>query len=284
MGDLRRRDFCAAGTLLTSLASVVAGQNGSTETEASRSLFDGLSLKGWKALPRKPGDTNTGRWTVEDGAIIGGQEPAGSGLGAYLVSEDAFYNFELELEARPDWPIDTGIYVRTVPAGNIGIQVLLDHRPLGGIAGYFGNGLGSFHAMEYGFIAEPGKDANELKPERLIAVRPAEPTKHVPLEFAATAQVFLRAWKLNDWNRFRIRCAGELPRLTTWINGEKISEFDTAKLQPPDFDPPTIGRMIGKPGHIAFEVHNNDPFLGKLRWWPGSVCRWRNIRVRSLPG
>jgi hypothetical protein len=88
---------------------------------------------------------------------------------------------------------------------------------------------------------------------------------------------------MNDWNQFRIRCVGELPRLTTWINGEKISEFDAAKLGPPDFDTQAITKEVGKPGHIAFEVHNNDAFLGKLRWWPGAVCRWRNIQVRDLP-
>lgn len=119
--------------------------------------------------------------------------------------------------------------------------------------------------------------------ERLIPVRPAEPTKHVPLDFAASAQMFLKAWKMNDWNQFRIQCVGEMPHLTTWINGEKISEFDVAKVQPPDFDPKAIASLIGKPGHISFEVHNNDAFLGKLRWWPGAVCRWRNIAIKTLP-
>lgn len=157
---MRRRDFCAAGALLTGLAPTAGGHEPENNA-AFRAIFDGVSLNGWKAYPRKPGDLNTGKWTVEDGVISGGQDPVGSGLGAYLVSEEAFYNFELQLEARPDWPIDTGIYLRTVPTGNIGIQVLLDHRPLGGIGGYFGNGLGSFHAMEYGFIGEPDKDCKE---------------------------------------------------------------------------------------------------------------------------
>ncbi len=279
---MRRREFCATAALLSSVAP--ADSQESPNNEGFRPIFDGSSLKGWKAYPRKPGDSNTGRWTVENGVISGGQDPPGSGMGAYLVSEEAFFNFELQLEARPDWPIDTGIYVRTVPGGNIGIQVLLDHRPLGGIAGYFGNGLGSFHAMEYGFIGEPGKDGNECRPERLIPVRPAEPTKHVPLEFAAPAATFLRAWKLNDWNHFRIRCVGAMPRLTTWINGEKISEFDVSKVQAPDFDPKAIAAVVGKPGHISFEVHNNDAFLGKLRWWPGAVSRWRNITIKNLAG
>jgi Domain of Unknown Function (DUF1080) len=279
---LRRRDLCAAAILSARLTPAFGVQESDPSAGDFRPIFDGVSLTGWKPQPRKPGDANTGKWMVENGAILGGQDPVGSGMGAYLVSEEAFFNFELQLEARPDWPIDTGIYVRTVPAGNIGIQVLLDYRPLGGIGGYFGNGLGSFHAMEYGFIAEPGKDGNELRPERLIPVRPAEPTKHVPLEFSASPQVFLRAWKMNDWNQFRIRCVGELPRLTTWINGEKISDFEVAKVQPPDFDPQAIAKLVGKPGHIAFEVHNNDAFLGKLRWWPGALSRWRNIQIRNV--
>lgn len=279
--SMRRRDFCATAALLSSLTPAAAQE--SFGNEDFRPLFDGSSLKGWKAYPRRPGDSNTGRWTVENGFISGGQHPPGSGMGAYLVSDEAFLNFELQLEARPDWPIDTGIYIRTSVGGNIGIQVLLDHRPVGGIAGYFGNGLGSFHAMEYGFIGEPESDCKECHVSRLIPVRPAEPTKHVPLEFSAPAATFLRVWKLNDWNHFRIRCVGDLPRLSTWINGEKISEFDVGRVQAPDFDPKAIAAAVGKPGRISFEVHNNDAFLGRLRWWPGAVCRWRNIAVKILP-
>ena len=64
-----------------------------------RSLFDGRTLNGWTAHARIPvpnypgaefrwqlkGDAlvqakkNVGRWTIEDGAIVGGQEPPGSG-------------------------------------------------------------------------------------------------------------------------------------------------------------------------------------------------------------
>ena len=58
------------------------------------------------------GRGHTGRWSVKDGVLEGGQDPPGSGRGAYLLSDDTFGDFELELEARPDWPIDTGIMVR----------------------------------------------------------------------------------------------------------------------------------------------------------------------------
>src|SRR5260370_655546 len=270
-----RRELLLGGVLLAGVAR---------SGDGFRRLFDGVSLRGWKRQPRSLAEPRLGRWTVEDGVIVGGQDPPGSGVGSYLVTEETFGDFELQIEARPDWPADTGILVRTVPQGNIGFQVLLDHRPHGGIGGYYGNRLGQFHAWAYGFTAEKDKDGRLV---RLIPEKPSEPNDNnrpAPLDFAAPAEVFLRVWKVNDWNQFRIRCAGELPRLTTWINGEKISELDTAKLSAPGWDPQAVLKKIGRTGHIALEVHSNGPpdKLGKDRWAPGAVCRWRNISVKSL--
>jgi len=248
------------------------------------SLFDGVSLKGWHPHPRALAQPSLGHWVVEDGAIIGGQDPPGSGIGSYLVTDDTFADFELQIEARPDWPADTGVLVRTNAQGNIGFQILIDHRPRGGIGGFYGNGLGNFHAWAYSFTAE--KDANG-KPVRLIPGPPQEPSKGnttVPLDYAAPVETFLRVWNVGDWNQFRIRSVGELPHLTTWINGEKIAELDTAKMQAPKWDPQDALQKIGRSGHIALEVHSNGPQdpLGKDRWAPGAVCRWRNIAIKVV--
>ena len=36
-------------------------------------------------------------------------------------------------------------------------------------------------------------------------------------------------WRKDDWNAFRVRMEGEAPRITVWLNGAKITEFqDTA--------------------------------------------------------
>ena len=271
---MRRRDLCLGGLLSLSRA----------RAEGFRPLFDGVSLKGWTRQPRSLTQPSLGRWTVEDGVIVGGQDPPGSGVGSYLVSDETFGDFELQIEARPDWPADTGILVRTVPQGNVGYQVLLDHRPHGGIGGYFGNGLGGFHAWNYGFTAEKGADGRLI---RLIPELPNEPSMGnttVPLDFAAPAETFLRVWKVGGWNQFRIRAVGALPRLTTWINGEKIAELDTAKMHVPKFDPKAVQAQLGTAGHIALEVHSNGPNdkLGKDRWAPGAVCRWRRIAVKTL--
>jgi 3-keto-disaccharide hydrolase len=281
---MRRRDLCLAGFLSACGARITQGQEAARKPDGFRPLFDGVSLRGWTRKERELARPSLGRWTVEDGVIIGGQDPPGSGLGSYLVTDQSFGDFELQIEARPDWPADTGILLRTVPQGNVGFQVLLDHRPHGGIGGYYGNGLGGFHAWDYGFTAEKDKDGRLL---RLIPEKPNEPAAAnytVPLDFAAPAEVFLRIWKVGDWNHFRIRCAGALPRLTTWINGEKISELDTAAIKAPKYDPKAVLEKLGRAGHIALEVHSNGPTdkLGKDRWAPGAVCRWRNISVRTL--
>ena len=280
----RRLLLSAGGLLLAGLGSGARAQSPPPANGGFRSLFDGVSLRGWKRQPRSLAQPSLGRWTVEDGVLIGGQDPPGSGVGSYLVTEETFSDFELQIEARPDWPADTGILVRTVPQGNVGFQVLLDHRPHGGIGGYYGNGLDGIHAYAYGFTGEKDKDGRLV---RLIPEKPSEPSaaNHpVPLDFAAPAETFLRIWKVDGWNHFRIRSIGEMPRLTTWINGEKMSELDTARVRAPGWDPREVLGKIGRAGHIALEVHSNGArdWLGKDRWAPGAVCRWRNISIRTL--
>jgi hypothetical protein len=279
--SLRRRDLLGAGAALLTAARAQTRKN----KDGFRPLFDGVSLKGWKRSPRSLQQPSLGQWTVENGVITGGQDPPGSGIGSYLVSEETFADFELQIEARPDWPADTGVLVRTNAQGNVGFQILIDHRPHGGIGGFYGNGLAAFHAWAYSFTGE--KDANG-RLVKLIPGPPAEPSRNnttVPLDFAAPVETFLRVWKVGDWNLFRIRSVGAVPHLTTWINGEKIAELDTAKMQAKGWDPSTLVEKLGRAGHIALEVHSNganDP-LGKDRWAPGAVCRWRNISIKELP-
>jgi hypothetical protein len=298
-----RRQFLRASSALVISGLVPSARGGEKPPDGFRSLFDGKTLTGWHPMPRPQGgnalkakksdDPNSfyerslksrGRWTVQDGVIVGEQDPPGSGLGGYLVSDEAFGDFELLIEARPDWPVDTGVLVRTAAAGNVGFQVLIDHRPHGGIGGFYGNGLWNFHAWAYGFTGEKGEDGRLT---RLAPEKPNEPNRTnitVPLDFAAPAETFLKAWKLNEWNQLRIRSVGELPRLTTWINGEKIAELDTAKIEASGYDAQAVLQRIGRSGHIALEVHSNGPTdpLGKDRWAPGAVCRWRSIYIKPL--
>jgi hypothetical protein len=276
--------------------------------QGSRSLFDGRTLKGWHAVPRatpeqwaryqrlKAGNVEalpkdealklvmgqSGRWTVEDGALVGGQDQPGSGRGAYLVSDEKFADFELELEANPDWPIDTGVMVRCQDIGSVGFQVLVDHRPNGCIGGFFGNGIGAFRAFPFILDADTtGPPEGPWKPTRFRAGAKPDGVV-VPPQYSAPLEDVIRAWRPGQWNRLRIRCLGELPVLTTWINDVKIAELDSGRYEAPGYDPKDVAAKLGRAGHIGFEVHSNDPKIGKERWWPGAVCRWRNIQIKVL--
>lgn len=247
-----------------------------------RPLFDGHSLAGWKPQPRELKDPSLGLWAVQNGMIVGAQ--AKPRVGAYLTTEETFADFELEIESWTDFPTDTGVLVRANRQGNLGFQVCVDYRPHGALNGYYGNGIGGFHACNYCFIPKLNARGELIG---LVPERPSEPldsTHLVTLDYAPSAAAFLRAWHLRGWNRYRIRSAGAVPHLTTWINGVKVAELDTAKVVSPGWDPAKVDALVGRAGHIALEVHSNGAkdWLGNDRWEPGAVCRWRNIFIKPL--
>lgn len=275
-----------------------------------RPLFDGTSLAGWHAIPRVYGAVHPGgprlsevfaergvtppvepekhaaAWHVDaDGTLVGAQ--ATPGYGGYLLSDEAFGSFDLALEMRPDWPADTGVMIRRRADDWAGFQVLVDHRPSGGIGGFFGNGLASFSAVPFAIDAVLDTDGRPIglrADDPATSVEPVTAEKIGRLDYAAGVDEFLAAWRWDDWNELRIRCAGgALPVITTWINGVRIAALDTARLDSPDYDPAAVAAHLGERGRIALEVHDNDEVFGDARWGPGAVCRWRRIRVRELP-
>lgn len=270
-------------------------------------LFDGETLAGWRVIPRVYGAVYPGGpdlseffalrrvtpppdperhppiWQVVDGALVGTQGTPG--YGGYLITDAAFGDFDLAIELRPDWPADTGIMLRRRPDDWAGFQVLVDHRPSGGIGGFFGNGLASFSALPFAV------DAIVDDSGRPIGLRPDDPATSVErvteekisrLAYAADVQDFLQVWRWGEWNELRVRCVGgALPTITTWINGVKIAALDTAHLDSPDYDAAAVARHLGARGHIALEVHDNDDMFGEARWGRGAACRWRNVRIRE---
>ncbi|ACL38249.1 protein of unknown function DUF1080 [Pseudarthrobacter chlorophenolicus A6] len=272
-------------------------------------LFDGSTLAGWYSVPRVYGTEYPGgplllerfealgltppvdpekhpaRWFAEDGVLVGEQDTPGSGYGGYLVTERAYGDFELVLEMRPDWPADTGVMLRRRPDSWEGFQVLVDHRPSGGIGGFFGNGLASFSAVPFAVdvaLDADGRPAGLVADDLATSVEPVTEEKRARLTYAADVGDFLKAWRWDGWNELRIRCVGALPVITTWINGIKIAELDTASLDSPNYNPSDVLEVLGTRGHIALEVHDNDSMFGEARWGKGAQCRWRNIRIREL--
>ncbi|MDR1799359.1 MAG: DUF1080 domain-containing protein [Bifidobacteriaceae bacterium] len=269
-----------------------------------REIFNGRDLTGWRPIPRIPAPmwpggpyhqdvypgymekcaTTSGRWEVIDGAIVGGQEPPGCGLGGYLLSEEVFGDFELTYDIKPDWPADTGVLVRATEMGTQGLQILCDHRQSGGIGGFYGNGTGSFHALAFNIDAVRDADGRPvgLKIESPQETRePVTDAKKALLSYAAQPEEFLAAWRWGDWNTFKVRCVGKYPVLTSWVNGVKLYQLDTGAMDWPTYDRDAVATLLGRAGHIALEVHDNDPGLGAGRWGPGAVVRWRHLAVRE---
>jgi len=272
------------------------------------SLFDGRTLAGWSAIPRVYGDWSPGGpavtdlmaqygvrtppdpeahpavWRVEDGAIVGRQ--AKLGYGGYLMSDETFGDFELVLEMRPDWPADTGVMIRRRRDSWAGFQVLVDHRPSGGIGGFYGNGLAGFSAVPFAVDAvldEAGRAVGLKADDPATSVEPVTPDKIAHLSHAATVEDFLAVWRWGEWNELRVLCVGgALPVITTWVNGLRVAQIDTARLQSPGYDPVAVADQLGERGHIAFEVHDHDTHFGEARWGRAAACRWRNIRIREV--
>lgn len=280
------------------------GSNGFTP------LFNGVDLAGWFTTPRSyeqiwpggpsiheaypgvfPLDYNERAaehpavWTVEDGAIVGRQDTPGSGWGGYLVSERKYADFELVFEANPDWPADTGIMLRKRARSFHGIQVLLDHRQSGSIGGFYGNGISGFHAVPFALDVvrdESGGPVGLREDDPATSIEPFNQGKRDMLTYAAGVDEFLAAWRFLDWNEIRIRVMGAKPQIDVWINGVRIASIDMATLVAPNYNSDVIADFLGREGHIAFEVHDNDAMLKEGRWGRDAACRWRNVRVREL--
>jgi hypothetical protein len=221
---------------------------------------------------------------VADGTIVGGQQV--TGYGGYLLSDDEFSDFELSFEICPDWPADTGVVLRATERGSQGYQLLIDHRKSGAIGGFYGNGIGAFHASAFNLDVvcdDQGQQTGLRIEDAATTLEPVSPEQKAQLSYAIDPEEFLKIWHFGSWNHFRVRCVGELPRLTSWINGVKAYELDTATMDFPDWHPQAVLGLIGNKGHIALEVHDNEwPGMGPARWAPGAVSRWRNIEINEL--
>jgi len=224
-------------------------------------------------------------WTVVDGAIEGRQDPRKPGFGGYLVTDGTYADFELLLEMKPDWPADTGVMLRRSGDSWAGYQVLVDHRESGSIGGFFGHGIAPFHAVPFALNVnrdESGEPIGLTEDDPATSIEPFTEDKRNLLVEAGSAADFLAAWKWGEWNELRVRTIGAKPRISTWVNGVLVATIDSATLEFPNYNADAALDLLGTRGHIALEVHDNDPVVRDKRWAVSSACRWRNIRIREL--
>ena len=279
---INRRQFLAgvvgvglgavSGNVVLGKAKVRRSEEGFTP------LFNGQDLKGWHTNTPKIAHGRGGHWQVEQGVLTGEQDPPGSGNGGILLTDQDYGDFELRLELAPDWGIDSGVFLRTNAQGEC-FQVYVDYREQGNV-GWISTetptGAKRMIIRPFNIFAERNAQGVltgiSTKPDpRPIAWKPDY------LVYSATAEQWLSVWKVGQWNALRVRCVGAYPRITTWINGTKMAEFDGTTCPQPDYNKEDLLRKLGPKGPIGLQVHGGDKM-----WTTGAKCRWRNIRIKPL--
>ena len=182
-------------------------------------LFDGKTTKGW--TPR----SETSVFGVNNGELHLDSEK-----NCWVTSDLKMSDFEAEIEVLTPADATTsgfnsGFAFRCVGETGKpkGYQVEIDGKVPGNTGGVYGIGLGGW----------------------------LYPAKEEKAEFAKTIDGVV---KDGGWNHFRVVCQG--PKITTYVNGKKISELENSK---------------SLSGYFGIQHH------GK-----GGVVRFRNIRVRKL--
>jgi hypothetical protein len=242
------------------------------DAEGWITLFDGKTLNGWHKNPEKIGHGTGGLWTVEEGGVLAGeQDPPGSGNGGILLTDRKFGDFELSLEMKPSWGIDSGVFLRANDKGQC-MQMTVDYYDGGNIGHFYGEQTGAWVPRAFSI-------KGNVRGGQLISLEPVEAhePKAVGLVSSCQPQEWVKAWKVDDWNRVLIRVeGGKYPKITTTINGLEVGVFDAATSNAEKYDREKVFDLLGPEGHIAVQVHGGDSYPA------GKKCRWRNIRVREL--
>lgn len=116
-------------------------------------------------------------------------------------------------------------------------------------------------------LAVPGSNG-DLFGERMAISEPAKATG------------IQQVWRPNDWNAFRIRMAGAVPRITLWVNDVKMWDVTQPKN---DFTAGATEGMIGFQSHwSALYMPAPGGFNMPGAWRPGAAHRFRNVRIKEI--
>lgn len=142
-------------------------------------LFNGKDLKGWH-LSKTVHHGTTGNVYVEDGAIVMKQRPYGQG--GLLLTDRRYRNFELYIEVKLEWGMNSGIFLRSTEGGSAYQVELIQGGPT------LGNLIGEL----------------------------------MPVSLGAQATDVGRVWRTDDWNAFRVLVEGDAPHMTLSVNGQPM--------------------------------------------------------------
>ncbi|HXY38617.1 MAG TPA: DUF1080 domain-containing protein [Vicinamibacteria bacterium] len=185
--NLTRPKPHAVVTVLAAVSALLAVAASPAVPPGFTPIFDGKDLAGWH-VSEVNHHGNTKGWTVKDGVLLGTQDRPGNG--GILLTDRRYRDFEVSLEANPDWGCDGGLFLRSNEKGEA-YQVMIDYLEGGSVGGIYGEGL-----------------------EGVKTLATPEYVKH---------------WKKGEWNRLRARIEGEVPHIQVWLNDAPLVDWtDTA--------------------------------------------------------
>ncbi|MDP2336000.1 MAG: DUF1080 domain-containing protein [Bacteroidota bacterium] len=189
--------------------------------EEWQSLFNGNDLTGWHQL------NGQAKYQVSNGELVG--TTVSNTPNSFLATDKDYGDFILELDLLVDNEMNSGIQFRSISKPEI-----MDGR----VHGYQCEVDPSARAWSGGIYDEARRGwlyTGELNP------------------------VGKSAFKLGEWNHYRIECVGNSIR--TWLNGIPVAYL--------------IDDMTSN-GLIALQVHA----IGKDDQ-PGKQIKWKNIRIKT---
>lgn len=184
-------------------------------------LFNGKDLKGWTQRG------GAAKYSVEKGEMVG--ETVAETPNSFLCTEAEYGDFVLELELNVEASMNSGIQFRSISKP--------DYQN-GRVHGYQMEVDPTARAWSGGIYDEGRRDWLYIP-----NINPAGK----------------KAFKIGDWNRYRIEAVGSVIR--TWVNGIPVAHL-VDDLTPRGF--------------IALQVHS---IYGDMK--PGMKIRWRNIRIQT---
>ena len=130
---------------------------------------------------------------------------------------------------------------------------MIDYHAGGNLMGIYGEGLGGNpHVRNYSFTDK-------------VTEITTKPTGAPPTPLPILPDAWSQFWRHGKWNELRARIENNPPKITTWINGVKIMEWQEKEV-----------RHQAK-GSIALQVHGGGDFTKQF-------VRYRNIQVKRLDG
>src|SRR5262249_17560517 len=153
-----------------------------------------------------------------------------------------------------------------------GWQMMVDYHDAGNVGQIYGEGLGGFNTRTFDINGKLDAD-NKLIGYTTDKHRSAA---EAGLLLACTPEKWLKACEVTDWKTARVSCTGKYAHITTWINDQKVCEFDGGTSKSSQYEKDKVVEQIGTEGSIAVQVH------GGRNWPSGAICRWKNIRAKQL--